>query len=570
MPESERSSGAHVIGASALGTLFEWYDFFLYGALASSFASHFFSAVDERTAFIFALATFAVGFIVRPLGALVFGRIGDLVGRKVTFLATLAVMGLATFLVGVLPDYASIGIAAPLLLVALRILQGLAIGGEFGGAIVYVAEHAPPGRRGLHTSFIPAMALGGLLLSLAVIAATRAAMTPAEFSAWGWRVPFLLSVILLGVSLWIRLRLQESPVFRRMQAERSLSRAPVAETFLQGRNLRLVLAALFGCVIGQAVLFYMSTFYAYYFLERVARVDGFTVAVLTAISLAIAAPLFIASGWLSDRIGRKPILLGAVALAALLYFPLFASLLEAANPELARARETSPVVVAADPRDCSLLFDPLGRASNDRRSCDVVTSYLARAGISHEMRTLPSGEPALLEIGGLVLVAPQPGALEGTGSRAGDCGFPARGKVGACRRRLPERSRSGPHRQATGRCVARRAPRIRSRSLGRVRCLARRDVPGANPLHGAFISSELRQWMVRRVIAGDHVHDRGRDRRCLCRSLVPGERRCALPRRRLARRSRNPRPPDLVKHWRPCRAQASRRVGTRASECPIF
>ena len=415
MPESERSSGAHVIGASALGTLFEWYDFFLYGALASSFASHFFSAVDERTAFIFALATFAVGFIVRPLGALVFGRIGDLVGRKVTFLATLAVMGLATFLVGVLPDYASIGIAAPLLLVALRILQGLAIGGEFGGAIVYVAEHAPPGRRGLHTSFIPAMALGGLLLSLAVIAATRAAMTPAEFSAWGWRVPFLLSVILLGVSLWIRLRLQESPVFRRMQAERSLSRAPVAETFLQGRNLRLVLAALFGCVIGQAVLFYMSTFYAYYFLERVARVDGFTVAVLTAISLAIAAPLFIASGWLSDRIGRKPILLGAVALAALLYFPLFASLLEAANPELARARETAPVVVAADPRDCSLLFDPLGRASNDRRSCDVVTSYLARAGISHEMRTLPSGEPALLEIGGLVLAAPEPGALEGTG-----------------------------------------------------------------------------------------------------------------------------------------------------------
>ena len=271
MPESERSSGAHVIGASALGTLFEWYDFFLYGALASSFASHFFSAVDETTAFIFALATFAVGFIVRPLGALVFGRIGDLVGRKVTFLATLAVMGLATFLVGVLPDYASIGIAAPLLLVALRILQGLAIGGEFGGAIVYVAEHAPPGRRGLHTSFIPAMAIGGLLLSLAVIAATRAAMTPAEFSAWGWRVPFLLSVILLGVSLWIRLRLQESPVFRRMQAERSLSRAPVSETFLQGRNLRLVLAALFGCVIGQAVLFYMGTFYAYYFLERVAR-----------------------------------------------------------------------------------------------------------------------------------------------------------------------------------------------------------------------------------------------------------------------------------------------------------
>ena len=413
MPEDDASSGAHVIGASALGTLFEWYDFFLYGALASSFASHFFSAVDEMAAFILALATFAVGFIVRPLGALVFGRIGDLVGRKVTFLATLAVMGLATFLVGVLPDYASIGIAAPLLLVALRILQGLAIGGEFGGAIVYVAEHAPAGRRALHTSFIPAMAIGGLLLSLAVIAATRAAMTPAEFSAWGWRVPFLLSVILLGISLWIRLRLQESPVFLKMQANRSLSRAPVSETFLQGRNLRLVLAALFGCVIGQAVLFYMGTFYAYYFLERVARVDGFTVTVLTGISLAISAPLFIASGWLSDRVGRKPVLLGAVALAALLYFPLFASLLEAANPELARAREAAPVAVAADPQDCSLLFDPLGRARDDRRSCDVVTSFLARAGISHAMRALPAGEPAQLEIGGHIVAVPDPDAFAG-------------------------------------------------------------------------------------------------------------------------------------------------------------
>jgi MFS family permease len=412
-PALGRSSASHVIGASALGTLFEWYDFFLYGALASSFAAHFFSAVEETTAFILALATFAVGFIVRPLGALVFGRIGDLVGRKVTFLATLAIMGLATFLVGVLPDYASIGIAAPLLLVALRILQGLAIGGEFGGAIVYVAEHAPPDRRGLHTSFIPAMAIGGLLLSLVVIAVTRAAMTPAEFSAWGWRVPFLLSVILLGVSLWIRLRLQESPVFRRMQAERTLSRAPIAETFLHGQNLRLLLASLFGCVIGQAVLFYMGTFYAYYFLERVARVDGFTVAVLTGISLAISAPLFIASGWLSDQVGRKPVLLGAVALAALLYFPLFASLLEAANPELARARETAPVVVAADPQDCSLLFDPLGRTRNDRRSCDVVTSYLAGAGISHEMRLLPPGKAARLEIGGHIVAVPDPGGLAG-------------------------------------------------------------------------------------------------------------------------------------------------------------
>ena len=245
MPEGGVSSGTHVIGASALGTLFEWYDFYLYGALASVFAAHFFSGVNETTAFIFALATFAVGFIVRPLGALFFGRIGDIVGRKVTFLVTLALMGLATFLVGVLPGYVSIGITAPLLLVALRIVQGIAVGGEYGGAIVYVAEHAPPGRRGLHTSFIPAMAMGGLLLSLVVIGATRSAMTPAEFLAWGWRVPFLLSLILLGISLWIRLRLHESPVFRQMQAEGALSHAPVSETFLQGRNLRLVFAALF-------------------------------------------------------------------------------------------------------------------------------------------------------------------------------------------------------------------------------------------------------------------------------------------------------------------------------------
>jgi len=420
------SSTGHVIGASALGTLFEWYDFYLYGALASTFAAHFFSGVNETTAFIFALATFAVGFIVRPLGALIFGRLGDLVGRKVTFLVTLAIMGLSTFLVGVLPDYAAIGIAAPLLLVTLRILQGLAIGGEFGGAIVYVAEHAPAGRRGLHTSFIPAMAMGGLLLSLIVIGATRAALTPEEFSAWGWRLPFLGSVLLLGISLWIRLRLHESPVFQQMQAEKSLSRAPVSETFGHGPNLRLVFAALFGAVIGQAALFYMGTFYAYYFLERVARVDPLTVTLLTGTALAIAAPLVVASGWLSDRVGRKPLLLGAAALAALLYFPLFGALLSAANPALAKARETSPVVVAAVPGDCSLLFDPVGRRNFDAHSCDVVKSWLARAGISHAMRGLPAPGPAQLEIGDRVIVAPDVAALAGEGRKAATTDFQGR------------------------------------------------------------------------------------------------------------------------------------------------
>jgi MFS family permease len=412
--EPARAPGdAQVIGASALGTLFEWYDFYLYGALASTFAAHFFSAVEEPTAFIFALATFAVGFIVRPVGALLFGRLGDLVGRKVTFLATLAIMGLSTFLVGLLPGFAAIGVAAPLLLVTLRVLQGLAIGGEFGGAIVYVAEHAPPGRRGLHTSFIPAMAIAGLILSLAVIAATRAAMTPAEFSAWGWRVPFLASIVLLGISLWIRLRLRESPVFRQLRERRALSRAPVAETLLQRANLRLVLVALFGAVVGQAILFYVGTFYAYYFLERVARVDGLTVTLLSGAALLVGAPLVVAGGWLADRAGRKPVLLGAFALAALLYFPLFGALLPAANPALAKARHDLPVVVRADPADCSLQFDLLGRRRFDEHSCDVVKTFLGRAAVGHATLPLAAPGPARLEIGDAGIPAPDAAALAG-------------------------------------------------------------------------------------------------------------------------------------------------------------
>jgi predicted MFS family arabinose efflux permease len=422
-PAGNRTGTARVIGGAALGTLFEWYDFYLYGALASTFAAHFFSVVGETTAFILALATFAVGFIVRPLGALVFGRLGDRVGRKVTFLVTLAIMGLATFLVGLLPGHAAIGIAAPLLLVALRIVQGLAIGGEFAGAIVYVAEHAPAGRRGLHTSCIPAMAIAGLLLALAVIAVTRSAMTPQEFSAWGWRLPFLLSAILLAVSLWVRFRLRESPVFRRMQEARTLSRAPVAETFVERGNLRLVLAALFGAVVGQAVLFYVGTFYAYYFLERVARLDGLTVTVLTGSALAIATPLVIACGWLADRVGRKPLLLGAVTLAALLYFPLFGALLGAANPALAQARAAAPVIVRAHPPDCSLLFDPLARARHDENSCDVVTSELARSGTGYAMAPLPAPGAASLEVGNGTIHAPDAQALAGADRAAAVAAF---------------------------------------------------------------------------------------------------------------------------------------------------
>jgi MFS family permease len=412
-PVPRQSSAAQVIGASSLGTLFEWYDFFLYGSLATLIAAHFFSGVDPATGFIFALATFAVGFIVRPLGALVFGRIGDLAGRKNTFLMTLALMGIATVLVGVLPGYDTLGVAAPIALVTLRLLQGLAIGGEFGGAIVYVAEHAPRGRRGLYTSWIPATAMGGLLLSLLVIMATRAAMTPEAFAGWGWRLPFLFSAILLVISLWIRMRLEESPVFRDMKAANKLSRSPLKESFLRWDNLRWVLLATFGCVVGQAVTFYAGTFYAVFFLERIARVDGFTVTVLSATAFAIGVPLTVLSGWLADRVGRRQVLLGGLALAALLYFPLYGALLSAANPALARAYEESPVIVLAGEDDCSLQFDPMGRRRFDARSCDIVKSYLAGAGVSHETQARATAGPAVIEIGATTLTAPDPSRLAG-------------------------------------------------------------------------------------------------------------------------------------------------------------
>ncbi len=406
-----KQNSALIIGASALGTMFEWYDFFLYGALASFIASHFFSGVNETTAFILALAAFAVGFVVRPIGALVFGRIGDLVGRKNTFLATLLIMGFSTVLVGVLPGYDAIGIAAPLILVGLRILQGLAIGGEFGGAIIYVGEHAPDGKRGLHTSCIPAMATTGLLLSLVVIMITRAAMAPDAFSDWGWRIPFLISAFLLGISLWIRLKLHESPVFLQMKAAGATSKAPLAESFLRWENLKSVLVVLFGAVAGQAVVFYTTTFYALYFLERSAKVDGLTVTILVGTALAIGAPLVVVFGWLSDRIGRKPVLMGGLALGALLFFPLFTALMNAANPALAAAIRTSPVIVLADADDCSVQFDLLGRNSFESTSCDIVKSYLARAGVSYDSGRLKEAGPAQILIGSQSLIAPEPASL---------------------------------------------------------------------------------------------------------------------------------------------------------------
>jgi MFS family permease len=413
-----------VIGASSLGTMFEWYDFFLYGALATFIAKHYFSAVNETTGFIFALAAFAAGFIVRPLGALVFGRIGDVVGRKNTFLATMALMGVSTFAVGLLPGYDDIGIAAPVILIFLRLMQGLAIGGEYGGAAIYVAEHSPADKRGLQTSFIQTTAVLGLILSLVVIMIVRARMAPEAFAEWGWRIPFLISIFLLAISLWIRLKLNESPVFLKIKEESATSKAPFAEAFGTWSNLKLVLIALFGVVAGQAVSFYASTFYMLFFLDRVLKVDGFTANTIVLAGLVIGGPFYVFFGWLSDRIGRKPIIMGGLALTALTSFPVFSTLIDAANPALAAAQKATPVVVAADRASCSLQFDPVGRNKFDNSGCDIAKAYLTRAGVSYKNAPLTSG--AEIRIGETVVAAPDPAGLDAEARKAVIAAFGAK------------------------------------------------------------------------------------------------------------------------------------------------
>jgi MFS family permease len=390
---------ARVIAAASLGTVFEWYDFYLYGLLATIISSQFFSGVNETTGFIFALAAFAAGFAVRPFGALVFGRLGDLVGRKYTFLVTMGIMGVSTFLVGLLPSYASAGVAAPLALVTLRLLQGLALGGEYGGAATYVAEHAPAGRRGFYTSWIQTTATLGLFAALLVVIGTRTMLGEQAFAAWGWRVPFLLSILLLALSLWIRMKLAESPVFQRMKEEGTTSRAPLRESFARWANLRIVLIALFGAVAGQAVVWYTGQFYALFFLEKTLKVDGATANILIAVALALATPFFVLFGWLSDRIGRKPIILAGCALAALTYFPLFEALTRAANPALYAAQQSAPVSVLADPASCSFQFDPVGKNKFDRSACDIAKSFLAKAGVSYSTVPAALGTAAKVKVG---------------------------------------------------------------------------------------------------------------------------------------------------------------------------
>ncbi len=407
-----------VIGASSLGTVFEWYDFYIYGLLATILTTQFFSGVNEVTGFIFALATFAAGFAVRPFGALLFGRLGDLVGRKHTFLITMSIMGGATFLVGLLPSFATAGLFAPIALVALRLLQGLALGGEYGGAATYVAEHAPAGKRGLYTSWIQTTATLGLFAALLVVIGTRTGLGEDAFKAWGWRIPFLVSLLLLIVSLWIRMKLDESPVFTRMKRAGTTSKAPLAEAFGRWGNLKIVLIALLGAVMGQAVVWYTGQFYALFFLERILRVDGATTNILTAIALALATPGFIFFGWLSDRIGRKPIILAGCLIAAVTYTSLFHALTFYANPALAAAQARAPVTVVADPAQCSVQFDPVGKNKFDTTSCDIAKSFLAKAGVSYQGVDAPPGSIAQIKAGETTLTAPDPRQVTGAERKA--------------------------------------------------------------------------------------------------------------------------------------------------------
>ena len=387
-----------VIFASSLGTVFEWYDFYLYGSLAAIIAKQFFAGTDPNTAFIFALLAFAAGFLVRPFGAIVFGRLGDMVGRKYTFLVTILIMGASTFIVGLLPNYASIGIAAPVILITLRILQGLALGGEYGGAATYVAEHAPDDKRGAFTAWIQTTATLGLFLSLMVILATRTAIGEEAFADWGWRIPFLVSIFLLGISVWIRLSMNESPAFQRMKDEGKISKAPLSEAFGQWKNLKLVILALIGLTAGQAVVWYTGQFYALFFMTQILKVDGPTANILIAASLLIGTPFFIVFGSLSDKIGRKKIIMVGCVLAALTYFPLFKALTHYANPALEAAQISSPVVVVADPAECQFQFNPTG-TKKFTSSCDIAKAKLAAASVNYKNEIAPAGTVASIKVG---------------------------------------------------------------------------------------------------------------------------------------------------------------------------
>ena len=405
-PHTMTSEEKKVIFASSLGTVFEWYDFYLYGSLAAIIAKQFFSGLDPAAAFIFALLAFAAGFLVRPFGALVFGRLGDMIGRKYTFLVTILIMGMSTFVVGILPTYSSIGVAAPVILIALRMLQGLALGGEYGGAATYVAEHAPNGHRGAFTAWIQTTATLGLFLSLVVILGTRSSMPEADFAAWGWRIPFLLSIALLAVSVYIRLSMNESPAFQRMKSEGKISKAPLSESFGQWKNLKVVILALFGLTAGQAVVWYTGQFYVLFFMTQVLKVEPTTANLLVAASLLIGTPFFIVFGSLSDKIGRKPIIMLGLLLAVVTYFPVFQALTKAANPDLAAAQASAKVVVLGDAAECSFQGSPIAREIDFRSSCDIAKRYLAQNAVSYSNQAAPAGTATKVLIGTTEIEAP--------------------------------------------------------------------------------------------------------------------------------------------------------------------
>jgi len=414
-----------VIFASSLGTVFEWYDFYLYGSLAAIIAKQFFSGLDAGSAFIFALLAFAAGFIVRPFGALVFGRLGDMIGRKYTFLVTILIMGASTFIVGLLPNYATIGAAAPIILIALRMLQGLALGGEYGGAATYVAEHAPMGKRGAYTSWIQTTATLGLFLSLIVILGTRTILGEAVFADWGWRIPFLLSILLLGISVYIRLSMNESPAFAKMKAEGKTSKAPLSESFGQWKNLKIVILALIGLTAGQAVVWYTGQFYALFFLTQQLKVDGPTANLLIAAALIIGTPFFIVFGAWSDKIGRKPIIMAGCLLAVLTYFPVFEALTKAANPDLHAAQKANKVIVHANPAECSFQFNPTGTVKFTS-SCDIAKQVLAASSVSYDNDlTVPAGTAASISIGETKIESYSSKGLPPDEAKAKDAAFKA-------------------------------------------------------------------------------------------------------------------------------------------------
>jgi MFS family permease len=411
-----------VIFASSLGTVFEWYDFYLYGSLAAIIAKQFFSGLDAGSAFIFALLAFAAGFIVRPFGAIFFGRLGDMIGRKYTFLVTILIMGLSTFIVGILPSYASIGAAAPVILIALRMLQGLALGGEYGGAATYVAEHSPQHKRGAYTSWIQTTATLGLFLSLMVILGTQTLLGPEKFADWGWRVPFLLSIFLLAVSVYIRLSMNESPAFAKMKAEGRTSKAPLSESFGQWKNLKIVILALIGLTAGQAVVWYSGQFYALFFLTQALKVELASANIFVAVSLLIGTPFFIVFGAWSDKIGRKPIIMAGCLLAVLTYFPVFQALTKAANPDLYAAQQKNKVTVTANPKECSFQFNPTGTVKFTS-SCDIAKQVLAGSSVSYENIVAPAGAVATIKIGATEIPSYSSKGLSADEAKAKDAEF---------------------------------------------------------------------------------------------------------------------------------------------------